>query len=62
MTRPTLISFNLCPYVQRSVITLEEKGVPYDIEYVDLYAKPDWFLKISPFGKVKVPGTGVLML
>jgi glutathione S-transferase len=37
--KPTLISFNLCPYVQRSVITLIEKGVPYDIEYVDLYAK-----------------------
>ena len=54
MKKPTLISFNLCPYVQRSVITLIEKGVPYDIEYVDLYAKPDWFQKISPFGNVPV--------
>ncbi|MFT5412438.1 MAG: glutathione S-transferase [Verrucomicrobiales bacterium] len=54
MAHPTLISSNLCPFVQRSVITLEEKAVPYDIEYVDLYAKPDWFLEISPFGKVPV--------
>jgi glutathione S-transferase len=52
MAQLTLISFNLCPYVQRSIITLIEKGTPYDIEYVDLYHKPDWFKKISPLGKV----------
>lgn len=49
-----LVSFNLCPFVQRSVITLEEKGVPYTIQYIDLADKPDWFTKISPFGKVPV--------
>ena len=54
MARPTLISSNFCPFVQRSVIALEEKAVPYDIEYVDLHAKPDWFLKLSPLGKVPV--------
>ena len=31
-----LISFDICPYVQRSAIALREKGVDYDIEYVDL--------------------------
>lgn len=50
--KPELISFNLCPYVQRSVITLLEKGVDFDITYIDLAKPPDWFLKISPFGKV----------
>lgn len=49
-----LISFKLCPFVQRSVITLQEKGVEYDIEYIDLANKPQWFLEISPFGKVPV--------
>ena len=49
-----LISFDLCPYVQRSVITLEEKGAEYDIEYIDLTDKPDWFLDVSPLGKVPV--------
>lgn len=49
-----LISFKLCPFVQRSVITLQEKGVGYDIEYIDLANKPQWFLDISPFGKVPV--------
>ena len=49
-----LVSFNLCPFVQRSIIALHEKGVPFDITYIDLAAKPDWFLEISPFGKVPV--------
>jgi len=60
MSKLELISFNLCPFVQRSVITLLEKKVPFDITYIDLTNKPDWFLKISPFGKVpvlKVAGT-----
>ena len=29
MAHLQLVSFNLCPFVQRSVITLLEKGVPY---------------------------------
>ena len=47
-----LISFKLCPFVQRSVITLREKGVEYDITFIDLNAPPDWFKDISPLGKV----------
>ena len=47
-----LVSFDLCPFVQRSVIALEEKGAEYSVEYIDLADKPDWFLAISPHGKV----------
>jgi glutathione S-transferase len=47
-----LVSFKLCPFVQRSVITLLEKRVPHELEYIDLDAKPEWFLALSPFGKV----------
>lgn len=47
-----LVSFNLCPYVQRAVIVLEEKGIPHKRKYIDLSDKPDWFKKISPLGKV----------
>ena len=57
-----LISFDICPYVQRSVITLEEKGVDYEIEYIDLADKPAWFLDISPFGKVPVLRVGDTVL
>jgi len=49
-----LISFKLCPYVQRSIITLLEKAVPFDINYIDLSNPPPWFLEISPMGKVPV--------
>jgi glutathione S-transferase len=49
-----LISFPICPFVQRAVITLLQKGVDFDVTYIDLANKPDWFLKISPLGKVPV--------
>ena len=54
MPKLTLISHKLCPYVQRAVIALNEKGVPFERIDIDLANKPDWFLKISPLGKVPV--------
>jgi glutathione S-transferase len=53
-----LISHKLCPYVQRAVIALKEKGVPFERIDIDLDNKPDWFLKISPLGKVPVLQVG----
>jgi len=47
-----LISYDLCPYVQRSQVMLREKGVDFEVDYVDLSNKPDWFLALSPTGKV----------
>lgn len=47
-----LISHHLCPYVQRAVIVATEKGVAFERILIDLTAKPDWFLSISPTGKV----------
>ncbi|MCT7374952.1 glutathione S-transferase family protein [Chelativorans salis] len=55
---PTLVSFDLCPYVQRAAIVLKEKGVAFDRIDIDLANKPDWFLKISPRGKVPVLKVG----
>lgn len=52
--RLTLISHALCPYVQRAAITLAEKDVPFRRVDIDLAAKPDWFLALSPLGKVPV--------
>lgn len=51
-TELVLASHHLCPYVQRAVIALTEKGVPFERIVVDLAAKPDWFKAISPLGKV----------
>ncbi len=54
----TLVSFDLCPYVQRAAITLREKGVPFERIDVDLSNKPDWFKAISPLGKVPLLKVG----
>ncbi|XP_065849477.1 glutathione S-transferase DHAR3, chloroplastic isoform X2 [Euphorbia lathyris] len=42
------------PFCQRVLLTIEEKHLPYDMKLVDLANKPEWFLKISPEGKVPV--------
>ena len=49
-----LVSFNVCPFVQRSVITLNYKNCDYKITFIDLNDPPGWFLEISPLGKVPV--------
>ncbi len=54
----TLISFELCPYVQRAAIVLAEKDVAFERIDIDLANKPDWFLAISPLGKVPVLKVG----
>lgn len=54
----TLVSFDLCPYVQRAAIALAEKGVPFERRDVDLANKPDWFKAISPLGKVPLLQVG----
>ena len=53
-----LISHKLCPYVQRAVIALTEKGVAFERIDIDLADKPDWFLGISPLGKTPVLQVG----
>jgi glutathione S-transferase len=54
MTKLTLISHPLCPYVQRVAIALAEKSLPFTRIDIELAAKPDWFLAISPLGKTPV--------
>ncbi|EIW54478.1 glutathione S-transferase C-terminal-like protein [Trametes versicolor FP-101664 SS1] len=41
-----------CPYVQRSWISLEEKGIPYQYKEVNPYKKEQHFLDINPKGLV----------
>ena len=53
-----LISHHLCPYVQRAVISLAEKEVPFERIDFDLANKPDWFKPISPLGKTTVLRVG----
>ncbi len=53
-SRYMLASFKTCPWVQRAIIVLLEKGIEYDIDYIDKNNRPDWFLAISPHSKVPV--------
>jgi len=49
-----VISSTICPFVQRVTALLEQKKVPYDIEYISLLDKPDWFLRMSPNAQVPI--------
>jgi glutathione S-transferase len=49
-----LISTKRCPFVQRSIITLNHKGIDHRMTFVDLDDPPHWFSEISPFSKVPV--------
>jgi len=49
-----LISFKLCPFGQRVTGLLAAKNIVYEIEYIQLNNKPQWFLDISPNGQVPV--------
>jgi glutathione S-transferase len=53
-----LISNHLCPYTQRAAIQLAEKGIAYERVYIDLANKPEWFLQVSPLGKVPLLRVG----
>ena len=50
-TGRTLISNPLCPFVQWAAIIPLEKGASFDRVDVDLAAKPDWVLALSPTGE-----------
>lgn len=47
-----VVSADTCPYVQRVTIALKEKNIDFKHHFIDLRNKPDWFLSLSPFGKV----------
>lgn len=49
-----VISFKICPFVQRVTALLEAKDLDYDLEFISLQDKPQWFLDLSPNGQVPV--------
>ncbi len=49
-----LMSAEVCPFAQRTLIVMAEKGLSYDHREVDLKNKPDWFEAASPYSKVPV--------
>lgn len=49
-----VVSFKICPFVQRVTALLDAKNISYDIEYINLSKKPDWFLAVSPNAQVPI--------
>ncbi|GEM79955.1 glutathione S-transferase family protein [Vibrio superstes] len=49
-----IVSFKICPFVQRVTGALAAKGIPFEIEYISLKEKTQWFLDLSPNGQVPV--------
>jgi glutathione S-transferase len=54
MAEIEIYSAALCPFAQRSRLTLLEKKVPFKLIEIDLRNKPANFAEISPYGKVPV--------
>ena len=53
--RPTVYGATYSTYVRTVRLTLEEKGVPYDLVDIDVFASggpPSEYLKIHPFGRI----------
>lgn len=49
-----VISFKICPFVQRVTASLAAKNIPFEVSYISLSDKPQWFLDISPNAQVPV--------
>lgn len=48
----------VCPYAHRNRLVMHEKGVKFDLVKIDVSSPPDWFLKLSPAGKVPLLESG----
>lgn len=49
-----VVSFKICPFVQRVTAMLEAKQLAYEVIFIQLNEKPDWFLALSPTGQVPI--------
>ncbi|MBF0622835.1 MAG: glutathione S-transferase family protein [Magnetococcales bacterium] len=47
-----LVSYKICPYVQRAAIALLHTKTPFELTHIMPGQQPDWFWQISPLGQV----------
>ncbi|OHV62317.1 glutathione S-transferase [Mesorhizobium sp. LCM 4577] len=55
MAKPTLYGADYSVYVRIARMTLEEKGVGYELVPLDIFAAegiPAWYLELHPFGRI----------
>jgi glutathione S-transferase len=55
-SRPDLVFYGspLSPFVRKAAGVCIAKGVPFEIEAVNIFAPPPWFLDISPMKRIPV--------
>ncbi len=42
------------PFVRKVLVTLQEKGLEWELEEVDVFDPPDWFVALSPARRIPV--------
>jgi len=47
-----LYSMRFCPYVERVMIALYVKKIPFEVININLQDKPEWYFETNPLGKV----------
>lgn len=52
MSRLRLYSARICPFAHRVRLAIDEKAIDCEIVEVNLESRPDWFMKLSPTGRV----------
>ena len=50
----TVYGANVSPFVRKVRVMLAEKGVDYELDQVNVFDPPDWFLQISPARRIPV--------
>ncbi|CAD8090639.1 unnamed protein product [Paramecium sonneborni] len=50
----TLVAFKICPYCMKVLTVMCHKNIKFEIKFIEIHNKPDWFIKISPLEKVPI--------
>jgi len=50
----TLVVFKICPWCIRVLTMMHQKNLDMEVKFIEIWNKPEWFLKISPLGKVPI--------
>lgn len=53
-TSTILYASRICPFSQRALLAVIESGIKFEYVDIEFMAKPQWFVNITPFGKVPV--------
>lgn len=50
----TLVASKICPYCIKVLTFMYHKNLRFEVKFIEISNKPDWFLKISPLARVPI--------